>query len=379
MNREARKAKRICHISTVHRPDDVRIFLRECNSLVQDGYEVHLVIGAPRAEVKARVHIHPMRLPQHRLLRMLLGPWIAMRTALRTRSWVYHYHDPELIGMGFVLRWCLGKKVIFDIHECVWRQLESKPYLSTWMGRPLGWAYRCLERGLTIGQVKVVANAHSEGDYNNATLVQNFPHRLPEVIPAHRTFDFANPPQLVYLGNLSAIRGAHAYVDLAHQLKLRNRSFRMVLMGEHTESFHRELKDKIRTLGLESQVEITGRVAWVDAMQIVSKATIGLCLLQPVPNYTTCLATKILEYMMVGTPVLASHFDCWRRFVEDEGVGLMVDPLDGSAVLEACECLLDNEASLAEMSRRGQQAIQERYHWGREFKKLQACYEQLFL
>jgi glycosyltransferase involved in cell wall biosynthesis len=302
-----------------------------------------------------------------------------MRTALHTRSWVYHYHDPELIGMGFVLRWVLGKKVIFDIHECVWRQLLSKPYLSTWMGRPLGWVYRFLERGLTIGQVKVVANAYSEGDYPNAILVQNFPLRSPEVVPAHRTFDFANPPQLVYLGHLSAIRGAYAYVELAHRLKLRERSFRMVLMGEHTESLYRELNDKIRTLGLESQVEVTGRVSWMEAMRVVSESTIGLCLLQPVPNYTTCLATKIMEYMMVGTPVLASRFDGWRRFVEDEGVGLMVDPLDGQAVLQACERMLDDEESLVEMSRRGRQAIQEKYHWAREFKKLESCYQQLFL
>ena len=35
------KAK-ICHISTVHKPFDTRIFYKECRSLVKEGYDVHL-------------------------------------------------------------------------------------------------------------------------------------------------------------------------------------------------------------------------------------------------------------------------------------------------------------------------------------------------
>lgn len=379
MSRVPGNTKRVCHISTVHCPDDVRIFRRECCSLVQAGYEVHLVTGTPREEVKEGVHMHPLRVPRHRLPRMVLGPWLALYRALKTRSHLYHYHDPELIGMGFVLHWVLGKKVVFDIHECVWRQLQSKPYLPAWTGRPLGFLYRCAERVLTIGQVKIVANAHSERDYEEATLVQNFPARRPDIASSHRTFRHGDPPSLVYLGNLSAIRGAHVYIDLAHRLKLRGRSFHMVLIGEHPASFHRELCARLRTLGLEAEVEITGRMEWSTAMQRVSKATIGLCLLRPAPNYTTCLATKILEYMMVGTPVLASRFDCWRPFVEGERVGVMADPTDMGDVLQACERMLDDMESLEAMSRRGQEAVQEKYHWEGEFEKLQSVYERVLL
>ncbi len=371
--------KRVCHISTVHCPDDVRVFRRECCSLAQAGYDVHLVIGTSREEVKEGVHMHPLRVPRHRFLRMVLGPWLALYIALQTRSRLYHYHDPELIAMGFVLRWVLGKSVIFDVHECVWRQLESKPYLPAWAGRPLGLLYRCAERLLTIGQVIIVANAHNERDDSKVTLVQNFPIRLPDIVSAPRTFNNAGRPSLVYLGNLSAIRGAHVYVELAHQLKLRGRSFHMVLIGEHPMLFRHELCARLQTLGLEADVEITGRMEWSAAMQRVSKATIGLCLLQPVPNYTTCLATKILEYMMVGTPVLASRFDCWKPFVEGERVGVMADPTDMGDVLQACERMLDDMESLEAMSQRGQTAVQEKYHWEGEFKKLQSVYERVLL
>jgi glycosyltransferase involved in cell wall biosynthesis len=355
----------------------VRIFTRECCSLVQAGYALDLVIGAERDVVREGVHIHALRLPRRRLLRMAVGPWIALRAALRTRCCLYHYHDPELIGMGFVLRWVLGKKVVFDIHECVWRQLQSKPYLPAWLGRPAGWLYRCVERVLTLGQVKVVANAHSRRDYRNSILVQNFPRRVSELIPVSRPFSSAEAPLLVYLGHVSVLRGAHAYIDLAQGLKRRGRAFKMMLIGEHPEALHHELCARVRRLGLTSEVDITGRMDWFSAMRIVSRATIGLCLLQPAPNYTRCLATKILEYMMVGTPVLASNFDTWRPFVEAEDVGVMTDPTDSKAVLRACERMLDDREGLAGMSRRGRAAVQAKYDWDKEFETLLRAYETL--
>ena len=33
--------KRICHISTVHKSSDIRIFLKECVFLAKEGYDVY--------------------------------------------------------------------------------------------------------------------------------------------------------------------------------------------------------------------------------------------------------------------------------------------------------------------------------------------------
>lgn len=341
------------------------------------GYEVHLVISAPRSEVKEGVHIHPIPKPRCRVMRMLFGPWIALHAALKTKANLYHYHDPELIGMGFVLRRLLGKKVVFDIHECVHRQLLSKHYLPRWAGWLIGWVYRGLERVLTLGQTKVVANAHQVQDYRDGILVQNYPLLETRVIPKERCFGENGVPALVYLGNVSAIRGAFTYIELADQLQQRGYPFTMTLIGEHPQAFGEELQALIQARGLAECVTVTGRLDWYAAMQIVSRATIGLCLLEPVPNYTSCLATKILEYMMVGTPVLASNFDVWRPFVEGEGVGFMVDPTHLDEVVTTCERLLSDTTTLGDMSRRAQRVVAEKYNWKREFMKLLACYEKL--
>ena len=61
---------RVCHVTSVHPADDVRIFQRECLSLAKR-YEVYLI--APQVEdcVKKGVHIVGVSLPQGRLKRLL--------------------------------------------------------------------------------------------------------------------------------------------------------------------------------------------------------------------------------------------------------------------------------------------------------------------
>lgn len=367
---------RVCHISTVHVPNDVRIVVRECRSLAKAGYEVHLVIGAPRAERQYGVHFHPVPRFGSRLLRMLLGPWLALHTALKTRARLYHYHDPELIGVAFVLRWIFRRKVVFDIHECVHRQIRSKPYLPRGCGWVVGHGYRLLERVLTIGQTKVVANDNSVPDYAAPVLVRNFPVLLNDLASGPDRFE--NPvASLVYVGAISEMRGALIYVELPHRLRQAGRGVTLTLIGEHDEAFGRVLREEVAARNLDGHVAITGRLDWDRAMESVSHATIGLCLLHPVSNYTTCLATKIIEYMMLGTPVLASAFDCWRPYVEGEQTGRMANPLDPDEVFSVCTKMLDDPESLLAMSRRGRQAVVERYHWDKEFEKLERCYETL--
>lgn len=368
---------RVCHISTVHIQTDVRIFVRECGSLAAAGYEVHLVIDAPEEKVINGIHVHPIPRFRSRIARMVVAPWLALRAALQTKSHIYHYHDPELIWLGFVLRWVLQKNVVFDIHESVYRQVSSKKYLPGPLGPLAGTAYRLLERLLTFGQTKIVANAGSVGDYTNPVLVQNYPRPF-EIESASTRFEQDAVPLLVYVGAVHELRGSMQYLELARRLAESGRKFEMQIIGRTgTIDLESRMRQKIKQYGLEDCVTIAGRQDWQVAMQTISEATIGLCLLRPVPNYTTCLATKIIEYMMLGTPVLASDFDCWRPYVEGERVGRMVDPLNVDAIYQTCIEMLDDVEELKAMSQRGPVAVREKYTWDQEFQKLDECYQKI--
>lgn len=373
------ESPRVCHISTVHAPVDVRIVTRECRSLVHAGYEVHLIIRAHESGLRDGIHVHAIRSAKNRLLRMLLMPWVALRAALKTKAAIYHYHDPELLPMGFVLRWVYRRKVVFDVHESVPRQIMSKSYLPAFTRKAISTAYRLVERLFIAGQTIVVANEHCMRDYpRRSYLVRNYPlldDRVLRSVPA--TKPPSAVPLLVYVGGVAHIRGAEVYMALARELAARQHDFRMHIVGPYSSAYGRYLESLRDEWGLNDRVVLPGRVDWVEAMQLAAQATIGLCLLLPVPNYTVCLATKIIEYMMVGTPVLASNFDVWRPYVEGEGVGRLANPGDVDEVTDVCEAMLAAPEQLEEMGRRGIQAVRDKYNWSSEFAQLLDCYSQL--
>jgi len=60
--------------------------------------------------------------------------------ALHVRAAVYHFHDPELIPVGLILR-ALGKHVIYDVHEDVPADILGKYYLARRIRSSLGCAF----------------------------------------------------------------------------------------------------------------------------------------------------------------------------------------------------------------------------------------------
>ena len=225
----------------------------------------------------------------------------------------------------------------------------------------------------------MIANKNCVKDYSGrAYLVQNYPliDSMLESAKAGSVKEHKRP-LLVYVGGVAETRGALVYVRLAHELVRRGREFKIMLIGPYSAQEGDRLKRTIEELDVGQNVELTGRMEWRKAMQIVSKAKIGLCLLLPIGNYTTCLATKILEYMMMGTAVLASDFEVWRPFVVGEKSGMMVDPTDVSAAADACERMLESPEELKLMEQRGQQAVRDKYNWDREFQQLLKCYRDM--
>jgi len=103
-------------LTTVHVPFDGRIFHKEAKSLARAGYDVVLIARHTKAETIDGVRIVPVPEPRSRFRRMTSVTWKLYRQAVREDADVYHFHDPELMIVGLLLK-VRGKKVVWDVHE----------------------------------------------------------------------------------------------------------------------------------------------------------------------------------------------------------------------------------------------------------------------
>src|SRR6185436_1103269 len=104
------------HLSTVHTTADSRIMDKEAGAVAEAGWNVAVVMPHDKDEMRGTIKIIGVRKPSSRLVRVTLTAFMVALKGLKERGDVYHFHDPELLPVGLVLR-MLGKKVIYDVHE----------------------------------------------------------------------------------------------------------------------------------------------------------------------------------------------------------------------------------------------------------------------
>lgn len=365
---------RVVHLTSVHPHDDTRIFHKECRSLAEAGFDVVLVApGAPVAPAGG-VRFHPIPRPAGRLRRFATSGLAVFRAALAERGALYHFHDPELIPVGLLLRLC-GKRVVYDVHEDVPAQLRSKHWLPSWLrGAVAGLAAAVQWLGLRAFHGVVAAGddvAEALGR-EGVTVVRNFP--LLREFPLADTTDYASrAPVVVHVGNLSRIRASRELVEAMGHLPAGSPA-RLVLVGRFTAD---GLEAEVRELPGWARTDFQG---WGDRATVAARlaeARVGVVMFGPHPNHYAVRSNKLFEYMAAGLPVVTPDFPAWRELVEGTGCGLVADPTDPAAIASALATLLEDPARARAMGARGREAVLATYNWEAEFARLRSLYERL--
>ena len=363
--------KKVCHITTVHPMQNVRIFRKECRTLKEAGHAVSLVVSAPRDGEIDGITICALPSTRGRFGRIFCNTLLAARKALGTRAEVFHFHDPELIPVGLYLK-ARGKKIIYDIHEDVPGDILAKEWIPLFLRRAVSVMVRVVQDwSARRFDVVVTATPYIRDRFTaigcNTVAVNNYP-----LLSEFETLDIdwqSKKRVVCYIGGIVGTRGIFEMVEAVEKTNVR-----LFLGGTF---WYEDERRHARSLPGWAKVDELGQLDRTEVARILSISVAGLVVLQPTPNYINAQPTKLFEYMAAGLPVIASHFPLWKEFVEGNRCGICVDPQDPEAIAEAITWIAGNPVEAGQMGRRGRDAVRTRYNWDRESEVLLAVYRGL--
>jgi glycosyltransferase involved in cell wall biosynthesis len=370
------RAVRIAHLTSAHGPFDVRIFHKECRSLVRAGYEVIEIGNFAFNGTVDGVIVRGLNRRGGRLYRSTVSLVTIARAALTAAADIYHIHDPELLSIGLMLR-LAGRQVIYDIHEDLPRTILFKAYLPQVIRKPLMWAAEVLENMLARQMSALVTATPALADrfsrFKDSTIAVNNYVILDEFTPTARERDGLQAPAVTYYGGMSTERGIHEMLTAMSMIP-RELGVKLELAG----SFYVEEQQKAVMAGPEWEHVIWhGELGRAELASLLRRVQAGLVVLHPHPAYLTSHPTKLFEYMAAGIPVVASDFPLWRSIVEKSGCGLLVDPHDASSIAAAITTLITHPDEAQKMGMRGRQAVEQHFNWAMEEQQLLSFYASL--
>jgi len=313
-----------------------------------------------------------------RLKRMTLTTWRVFRAALKCKANICHFHDPELIPVGFLLK-LFGRSVVYDIHEDYPQKIADKYWIHPLAVKAIAKAISLLEdcaARLFDGVAASNPNIAARFPKDKTVMVQNFPS-FDEFPTSERTPYKERPLRVCYVGGLYGIRGLFDMIDSVEKLDVDavdDDAPLLTLAGRFDISD--EEKDSKNRAGWRR----TEHLGWLDrggVSEVLGRSRAGLSVLHANPCYEHTYATKIFEYMVSGLPVIASDFPVNREVLDDGRCGLLVPPSDPEALAETIRWVFEHEKEAEEIGKRGRQRAEALYSWESESQNLFALYQKI--
>lgn len=366
---------KVVHLTSVHTRYDTRIFEKECKSLSQI-YSVTLVVADGKGdEVKDGVKIVDVGKSKNKLQRILKTTQSVFKQALLENALIYHIHDPELMYAGLKLH-KIGKKVIFDAHEDVPKQILGKVYLSRISKWLLSNLVAIYEKVFSSKFDYVITSTPSIErkfiSYGAKTqVVANYPilDKNLKIVP----WEERNNKICCTGAYISKIRCAK---EMLYSVELSKHDIELHLTGKINKG-EKDLEELFDNNKIKSNLILLGWISQTQIFQTIRTSKIGFAVEAPLPNHFEALPIKIFDYMSMGVPIIASNFPLWTEIVEGNRCGVCVNPMIPEEIAKAIDYIISNPEEAQKMSKNGQKAVLEKYNWAIEEKQLKNIYNKL--
>lgn len=374
--------RKVCVFLSVHPHNDGRVFFKEIRSLLAAGYAVDIVATtAPGTEPFDFHGAQVIPLPRRGgRFSLPLNWWTILRAARATGADIFHFHDPDLLLVGCLLKVWTGRPVIHDIHEGNAESLLVKPYVPRPLRRvafALMWLWETVLSWF-VGNV-IVVEPNNEERFRRlgcrVCRVENF--ALREQFPDEPTDPMDRPASVLFVGTLSAERGCLMVPDIAHHLRRLRPGSEIVVTDRWFDAGSRQqMQERIEELDVGEVVRFVPNVTLDRLPEYLKEARIGLCLVEVTPVSLRQNFTKLFEYMAGGLAIVANDHPNKRPYFEYSDAGVLTR-YEAESIARAITELIDDPESLRRYAQNGRRAFLETYNWEAAAAGMLEFYDQI--
>ena len=355
---------------------------REAHAALEAGFEVDVIAlcePGDSAEERAPGGERIFRLPFERarggsaavVAREYLGFMLHASVKLarlhrRHRYAVVQVHNPPdfLILAGLVPK-MLGARLVFDIHDFA-PELFALRFGGRRGSRAADRALWGVER-MAVALADAVVTVHEPyrralvargASAKKITVVLNSPEEslLPPPVSTAATDAF----RIVYHGTVTSHYGLETLVEAFAQVKDRIPEAVAEIYGGGDAL--EQVKHRASALAVESRIQFSdGFLDNAEVLRRIQGADVGVVANLAIARNQAALPTKLLEYVAMGIPVVASDLDAVREHFDDSELAYFRAG-DPRALAQALIAVRENPAAAAERARRAL-ARYQRYRW----------------
>ena len=365
---------KICHITSAHPIDDVRIYHKECLTLNKYGFDIQILGSISWKSIEPKIKYELLKFSTNYLLkRFFYLPFIFYKKAKIINADIYHFHDPELLIVGFLLK-RKGKIIIYDIHEDNPRAIIGRDWGNKYLRIIISYFFEKFEN-IFSKKFDVLLTA-TNNIYNrfilinkNTITLNNYP-QLSEIINLNNK-KHQKQKQLCYTGIINQQRGIGYIVKALEKVEIR-----LLLIGNFSSNdYYNELKNQ---KGWQN-VDYVGYNSREYVNESLVSSIAGIVTFLPLPNHINSQPNKMFEYMSAGVPVIASDFPLWKEIIHNNNCGICVNPTNPDEISTAIQFLINNPDQALKMGENGRKAVIEKYNWEVESEKLLNIYNKFMI
>ena len=343
-------------------------------ALNDSGFDVNLLVADGLGyEEKSGIKIFDAGKTSNRLARFTSIFYKIYIKAKEIDADVFHFHDPELMFLGFFLK-LKGKKVIYDIHEDVPKDIMIKYWIPTAFLRSfVKYVYVMLEK-FFVRKFDLLITVSEEIGHNysrfkekvliirNVAIVKVIDEAPVSKESKNKSFI------LLYQGGLNPVRGIREIVSSMQYVN----SVTLWLFGVWSSE---EFKSECEKLEGYKNVRYFGFIPSKDLYGFTKLADVCIINFLPLPHNEFSLPNKIFEYMACRKPVILSDFPYWRKIFGD--AACYADSRDPKKIAEAVTFLQNNKSERNKIAAKGRKLVETEFSWERESKLLVNAYKKL--